>query len=267
MTNRETLAHFNLSSDPFTREIKTAKLKKLPGVNDALGQLQILFDTKGFGILTGQSGAGKTCILRMATDGLNPGTYQPHYICHTSVGIQEFYTHMCNSFGLEPSGRRAAMFKSLHEHIFTMYRTTNLHPVLIIDEADKLSTDILQELRLIANFNYDSINAITILLCGQEPLIQKLGLSSLESLANSISVTVRIKSLKKEETFSYIEQRISDVSTGGSLFSKASMNLIHDASNGIMRVIDNMASHSLFKAYLSGTPNVEKEHVQSVLSR
>lgn len=267
MKNKETLAHFNLSAEPFTREIKTEKLKQLPGVTNALEQLQILFDTRGFGILTGQSGSGKTCILRMAVDSLNPGMFKSYYICHTSVGIQEFYTHLCNTFGLQPAGRRAAMFKRIHEHILNMHRTTNIHPVLIIDEADKLGTDILQELRLIANFNYDSVNAITILLCGQEPLIQKLGLSSLESLANSISVTVRIKSLKKEETFSYIEQRVKDVSTGGSLFTKSSMNLIHDASNGIMRVINNMARNSLFKAHLSNSHVVEKEHVQAVLSR
>ncbi len=267
MTNRETLAHFNLSSEPFTREIKTERLKQLPGVKKALEQLHILFDTKGFGILTGQSGTGKTCVLRMAVDSLNPGMYKTYYICHTSVGIQEFYTHLCNIFGLEPAGRRATMFKSIHEHILNMHRTMSIHPILIIDEADKLGTEILQELRLISNFNYDSINAITILLCGQEPLIQKLGLSSLESLANSISVTVRIKSLNKEETFSYIEQRINDVSTGGTLFSKAAMNLIHDASNGIMRVINNMSRNSLVKAQLSNSPSVEKEHVQAVLSR
>lgn len=267
MTNREILAKFNLSAEPFTREIKTDKLKKLPGVTTALEQLHILFDTKGFGILTGQSGSGKTCILRMAVDSLNPGMFKSFYICHTSVGIQEFYTHLCNIFGLQPAGRRAAMFKSIHEYILNMHRTTNIHPILVIDEADKLSTEILQELRLIANFNYDSVNAITILLCGQEPLIQKLGLSSLESLANSISVTVRIKSLKKEETYSYIEQRVSDVSSGANLFSKGSMNLIHDASNGVMRVINNMARNALFKAHLSNSPIVEKEHVQAVLSR
>lgn len=267
MKMREVYSHFNLSSDPFSKEIKTEKLKRLPGVNDALDQLQILFDTRGIGILTGKSGSGKTCVLRMANDSLHRGTYKSYYICHTSVGIQEFYTHLCNAFGLQPSGRRASMFKAVHEHILNMCQTNHVHPVLIIDEADKLGNDILQEIRLISNFNYDSVNAITILLCGQEPLIQKLGLSSLESLANSVTVTVRMKTLSKEETFSYLEQRISDVSAGNSLFTKASMTLIHDASSGVMRVINNMAQFALIKAYLSGNPSVEKEHVQAVLSR
>jgi general secretion pathway protein A len=267
MEMREVYSHFNLSADPFTREIKTEKLKSLPGVKDALGQLQILFDTRGIGILTGKSGSGKTCVLRLATDSLHQGTYQSHYICHTSVGIQEFYTHLCDTFGLQSGGRRAPMFKAIHEHILNMHRTKHIHPILIIDEADKLGNDILLELRLLANFHYDSVNAVTILLCGQEPLIQKLGLISLESLANSVTVTVRMSPLEKEETFSYIEQRVADVSTGASLFTKSSMTLIHEASSGVMRVINNMGQHSLIRAFLSGNATVEKEHVQAVLSR
>lgn len=226
---REVYTHFNLSSDPFTKEIKTEKLKTLPGVSNALGQLQILFDTKGIGILTGKSGSGKTCVLRMASDSLHQGTYKSHYICHTSVRIQEFYSHLCHAFGLQPCGRRVPMFKAVHEHILNMQRTKHVHPVLIIDEADKLASDILQKIRLITNFNYDSINAVTILLCGQEPLIQKLGLTTLESPANLVTVIVRMNTLNKEEIFSYIEQCISDVSTGGSQFTKASINLWPDA--------------------------------------
>ncbi len=64
-----------------------------------------------------------------------------------------------------------------------------------------------------------------------------------------------------------MEQRISDVSTGGTLFTKAAMTLIHNASGGVMRVINNMAEHSLIKAYLTGSISVEKEHIQAVLSR
>jgi type II secretory pathway predicted ATPase ExeA len=267
MKIREVYSHFNISGNPFTKEIKTDKLKKLPGVMEALEQLQLLFDTKGIGVLTGKSGTGKSCLLRMISDSLPNGIFKPHYVCHTSVGILEFYTHLCNVFGLEPCGRRAPMFKAVHDHILNMNQINHIHPVIIIDEAEKLSNDILQEIRLIANFEYDSVDAVTILLCGQEHLLQKFGLSILESLANSVTVTVRINTLNKEDTFSYIEQRMNDVCTGNTLFTKAAMTLIHNASGGVMRVINNMAEHSLIKAYRSGSGSVEKEHVQAVLSR
>lgn len=267
MELREVYAHFNLAGDPFSKEIKTDDLQMLPGVSLALEQLKILFATKGIGILTGESGSGKTCLLRLSVKDLPKGIYQAHYVCHTSVGILEFYTHLCDSFGLQPCGRRAIMFKRIHDHILHMNKANHVHPVLIIDEADKLGNDILQEIRLIANFEYDSLNAITILLCGQEHLIQKLGLSILTSLANSITITVRIHNLKKEETSTYLEQRIRLNSTGATLFTKAAMNLIHDASAGVMRIVNHIAQQSLIKAYMTSSPTVEAEHVQSILNR
>ena len=267
MRIREVYSHFNLSDNPFSKEIKTESLKSLPGVKEAEEQLQILFDTRGIGVLTGKSGTGKSCLLRKISDSQPKGLYKTHYICHTSVGILEFYTHLCDAFGLETSGRRAPMFKSFHDHILNINQINHVHPILIIDEADKLSNDILQEIRLISNFNYDSFNAITILLCGQENLLQKFGLAILESLANSVTVTVRMNTLKKEETFSYIEQRVNDVSTDNSLFTKAAMELIHNASGGVMRVINNVGKASLIKSYYSSSAKVEKEHVQAILSR
>lgn len=267
MELREVYAHFNISSDPFSKEIKTDDLQMLPGVKTALEQMKILFDAKGIGLLTGESGTGKTCLLRLAVKSLPRGLYQSHYVCHTSVGILEFYTHLCDTLGLQPCGRRAIMFKRIHEHILHMNKSLRIHPVLIIDEADKLGNDILQEIRLIANFEYDSLNAVTILLCGQDHLIQKLGLSILTSLANSITITVRIRNMQKEETFAYLEQRLGMVSTGAHIFTKPAMTLIHDASAGIMRVVNHMAHHSLIKAYMTNSPTVEAEHVQAILSR
>ena len=152
MRIREVYSHFNLSDNPFSKEIKTESLKSLPGVKEAEEQLQILFDTRGIGVLTGKSGTGKSCLLRKISDSQPRGLYKTHYICHTSVGILEFYTHLCDAFGLETSGRRAPMFKSFHDHILNINQINHVHPILIIDEADKLSNDILQEIRLISNF-------------------------------------------------------------------------------------------------------------------
>ena len=267
MNMREVYSHFNLSGNPFSKEIKTVDLKDLPGIKDAKRSVEILLDTRGIGVISGKSGTGKTCLLRSFAESLPEGLFKTYYVCHTSVGILEFYSHLCSAFGLEPSGRRAPMFKAIHNHILNMNQTNHIHPVLIIDEADKLGNDILQEIRLISNFHYDSWDAVTIILTGQEYLVQKFGLSILESLANSVVVTVRMDTLKKEETFSYIEQRVSDVSAGNSVFSKSAMSLIHNASGGVMRVINNMGTHSLTKAYLSNSAIVEKEHVQAILSR
>jgi len=264
---KECLSYYNLTENPFSKEIKVEDLLNLPSVEKATKQIGFLTDTKGIGVITGKSGTGKSCLLRLLKDNLNKGLYKPIYLCHTSIGIHEFYTHFANAMGLEAKGRRAALFRAIKERIISLNKTSNIHPVLIIDEADKLSIEILSEIRLLTNFEYDSYNALTVILCGQESLEAKLGLSILESLANSITVSILVGSLPKEETFSYIEQRVQAAGNNPTLFTKNAMNLIHEASGGVLRTIGNIAIASIYKAFLSNSSSVEKEHVLAVLSR
>lgn len=91
MRNRELLSYFNLSADPFTREIPVEKLLLLPSVERSLAAAELLVETRGIGVMTGKSGTGKSCLLRLLIDRLQPGLYKSYYVCHTSVAIVEFY--------------------------------------------------------------------------------------------------------------------------------------------------------------------------------
>lgn len=260
-------AYFGFSDPPFTKELPVAALQQLPSVEQALASLNMLVSTKGIGVLTGKSGTGKTSLLRLLNDQLNPGLYKGFYLCHTSVGVLEFYTHLCDAFGLESSGKRAIMFRRLKERILHLSRTGKRHPVLMIDEASLLNNDILREIRLLTNFDMDSYNAMTLILCGQESFLQKFGLSILEPLANSITISVTLSGLKKEETFSYIEQRLQATGANTGLFTKNALTLIHDASAGILRTINSIANGALLNAWYARSPQVETEHVQIVIKR
>ncbi|MDF1569444.1 MAG: hypothetical protein P1P77_15605, partial [Spirochaetaceae bacterium] len=100
-----------------------------------------------------------------------------------------------------------------------------------------------------------------------ESLLQKFGLSILESLANSITISVSTDGLPKEETFSYVEQRITACGGNPAMFTKGALNLIHQASVGVLRSIGTIAAAGMGKAYSGDSPTVETEHVQAVISR
>ncbi len=265
--NKEFLSYFNLSALPFTKEIPSEKLLSLPTVEKSLASVRLLVQTRGIGMLIGESGAGKSCVIRLLASELNPGLYKLVYFCHSSIGILEFYGHLCAGFGLQDKHQRAPMFRSLKDRILSLNRSSHIHPVLVLDDAHLLCTEILQEIRLLTNFEIDSYNALTVLLCGQETLTKKFGLSQLEPLANSITINTQLTTLAKEESFSYIEQRIAQAGGAHQLFTQNALSLTHQASGGIMRAINTITQAAMMKAYLGKSPQVEAEHVQSVIER
>ena len=265
MKSREMLSYFGLSEVPFGKEIPTDALLLLPSVKNNLAAARLLVETRGIGVITGKAGTGKSCLLRLLADGLPPGLYRSYYLGHSSVGVVEFYTHLSTLFSLEPRLRRAAMFRELQQHILTLATASHLHPVLLLDEANLLSNDILTEIRLLTNFHFDSLNALTVILCGNETLCRRLGLSILESLASSI--TIGVDTLPPEETMSYIETRMNACGQKAPVFTSNAMTLIHQASGGILRTIGTIANAALLKASLASSKQVEAEHVQSVIQR
>jgi len=267
MNWKEMLSYFSLTQMPFSKEIPTESLQLLPSVEKNLAAARLLVDTHGIGAMVGKSGTGKSCLLRLLASQLPAGLFRPLYLCHTSVGILEFYTHLCALFGLAPSCRRATMFRALQEHILSMNNSRHLHPVLLIDEAHLLSNDILAEVRLLTNFHIDSLNALTVMLCGAETLSMRFGLSILEALANCITVTIPVEGLPPEESISFIEGRLKTCGARTPLFTKNALTLIHQASGGILRPIGTIANAALFKAFVAKSTQVEAEHVQSVVQR
>lgn len=267
MTTHELLSHFNLSHLPFTKEIDADKLIGLPSFERAMSSAQLLVETRGIGLLLGKSGTGKSCLLRKLCASLHSGLYKPVYITHTSVGLSEFYTHLCAGLGLEPVFRRSRMFRMIQERVLSLNRQSRIHPLLLIDEGQYLNNTILQEIRLLTNYEIDSYNALTVLISGREEMSMHFGLSILEPLANSITLTIHLEGLPKEESFAYIEGRLNLCGTTAPVFTTNALQLIHQASGGIMRDINMIAHSAMVGAYMTKSRQVEAEHVKSAIER
>ena len=267
MTTQDLLSHFNLTQLPFSKEIPVEQLLELPSLQGAFGSLQFLVETRAIGVLLGKSRTGKSCLLRKLCTFLHGGLYKTLYLYHTSVSLNEFYTHLGAAFGLEPVFRRSKMLRMIQERVLTLNRSSRIHPILLLDEAQYLNNSILQEIRLLTNFEIDSLNALTVLLCGREELAMQFDLSILEPLANSITLTIHLDALAKEESFSYIEGRLHHCGTATPVFTKNALELTHQASAGIMRDINAIAHGAMMNAYVSGSPQVEAEHVKAAIER
>jgi general secretion pathway protein A len=97
---KKVLSYFNLTGLPFNKEIPDNQLVLLPVFENALSSLKLLVTIRGIGIMTGKSGSGKSCLVRLLLNSLNTGLYQSLYICHTTVSSVDFYSHLAVSLGL-----------------------------------------------------------------------------------------------------------------------------------------------------------------------
>jgi len=258
----ELLSFFNMTTDPFSKDIKTENLITLHSLDQALQELKLFCEFKGIGLLVGKSGCGKSCLLRLLKSELS--NFETIYLCHTSVSVTEFYGHLAVALGLSPTGRRATLFRAVKERLEHLNTSRKIHPLLILDEAHLLSQEILLELRLLNNFHIDSQSYLSILLCGQEELVPKLSLSILEPLVNSITTTVSLKTLEKDETFAYVESRLKASGALPTLFSQSALTSIHQVSGGIFRVINTIALNALKKAFIVKASSIDASIVQSI---
>jgi len=137
--------HFGFTAMPFDKEIGTDSLLELPSCRESMAGLRLLAETRGIGLLTGKSGTGKSCLVRKMIQELGTSLYKPMYLCHSSVGLSEFYGNLAVELGLEPKGRKATLFRAIKERLTTLHRQARTHPVLIIDEAHLLANEILAD--------------------------------------------------------------------------------------------------------------------------
>jgi len=268
MKQSDILSYYGLEMNPFNKEIPTHDLLSLPSIEKASGELGLLLETRGIGLLTGPSGCGKSSLIRKTSHNLKPGLFKAYYVFHSSLGTAEFYQSFAAALNIVPQGRRSTIFRKIRDHITGLNDQQKVHPVIFIDEAHALGTDTdtLKEIRLLTNFDYDSRNACTILLSGYSELIDKLKLNVLSSLANSITHSIKMDTLPREETLTYIEGRISSCGGNPSLFTKSAMNLIHDISGGILRTTANASFKSLIKAFDHKSAQIEADHVKMVIN-
>jgi len=155
-------------------------------------QFQWLLESPGIGLLTGESGVGKTAALRHITRSLNPHRYQVIYTLETDFGRLDIYRSLAMALGLEPSYRRATLWHDIKAHIQQLAENKHQLPVWIIDEAQNLPPEFFRDLPAFLNFAFDSKNLMTVWLAGQPILANTLDRHLYAPLSSRIQARVQL---------------------------------------------------------------------------
>lgn len=257
---------FGLRERPFTIVPNPGYLYMSEKHKLALSHLKYgLMEGTGFVVLTGGIGTGKTTLIRYMLDRVGKAV-DIALVFNTNVTGEELLRLVIREFEAgEPGADKAANLAMLNEHLIGLY-SRGRHAIVIVDEAQNLSREALEEIRLLSNLQGSSRPLLQIVLVGQPELRRKLADPSLTQLAQRITSTFHLPSLDLDEARHYIRFRLAQAGGNPMLFDQDAVAAVHAASNGVPRVINILCDAALVHGYADGLPVIDQAVVGSVIA-
>lgn len=246
-------AYYNMDFNPFSNEIETKYNFISNDFTQASARLDILRQHRGIGILTGEPGCGKSFCLRHFAHSLSKSLYKIIYIPITTLTVKEFYMALCDGLGIAPAYKKVVMFKQIQEAIFS-YSSKNITPVILVDEVQFLSNSILDDFRLILNFDMDSKNPCIVIFCGQPKLVLQLERQVHEALRQRIAINYTFCGLSRSETKEYILSRFKLCGRGEAPVDEGSYEFIFATTSGVPRKINKLMTMALLLGFKEKQP-------------
>jgi general secretion pathway protein A len=260
---------YGLARNPFEVSPDPYFFCPTPRHTEALANLAYgVLRRKGFVVLTGEVGTGKTLLVRCLFDALTRNKVAFAYMYNPMISVSEFFSHVLSEFGLLPSQTRTKSDALARLNNYLMERSRHdLTTALIVDEAQLLSWELLEEIRLLTNLETTKHKLLQIVLVGQPELEQKLDSQQLRQLKQRVGLRCNLKALDWEELKTYIHRRLELAganSHAATIFPDETIALIQKVSGGIPRLVNTVCENSLLLGLNHNQHEVTPDIVQEV---
>ena len=255
------LNHFNLNSHPFTEKPPIQWLLRDEHTDQALARLKFFKEQGAIAVIIGQTGLGKSSLLRLFIHELPQNRYQPLYLHLTPLNANAFLRLIVIKLGENPKLGKDRMLLQILDRINQNDKCT----LFIIDEAHLIDPKTLTDLRLLIS-SIDEQISLKILLCGQENLSRILKRASHADLAHRISVQFMLRPLSNPKTAAYIDYRITKAGGSSKIFEPEAKDLIHDYTGGVPRQINNVATACLINAAVRKANKISEPLVNETMA-
>lgn len=256
-------SYFGLEDKPFSIAPNPDYLFMSDRHREALNHLTYgLGDTGGFVLLTGEVGTGKTTISRRLMENL-PENTQAAFILNPTLSSQELLATICDELKIRYR-KTGATLKTLTDKIqqkLLKNHNEDTNTLLIIDEAQHLQPEVLEQLRLLTNLETNTKKLLQVILIGQPELQQLLQRRDLRQLAQRITARYHLLPLNRQEVDQYLKHRLSVAKCFRNVFDKSAVNAIHKTCKGIPRLMNLLAERALMNAYNSNNAVVNRKIV------
>lgn len=252
---------FEISPDPYFLFATTRH-------NEALASIfHGVLRRKGFMVVTGEVGTGKTLLVRCLLEILRRQQIASANVFNPCLSTLEFLNYVAADLGMPARSRdKGALLLDLNTYLIGRFRK-NTTTVLIVDEAQDLQPELLEEIRLLTNLETSQQKLLQIVLVGQPELDQKLDSLQLRQLKQRVALRCQLEPLREDETKSYVLRRLQRAgadSHAETMFPADTMAAVHRCSRGIPRLINTVCENGLIAAYAEQTKVVRSDLVDEV---
>ena len=256
---------FGLRVLPFGTSPDPRFLYMMPQIREALACLQYgIASRKGFVVMTGEVGTGKTTLLKTVLSTFSKDRVSSAFVFNPRLDVLDFLEFVLTDFGIPPKRRtKSGMLLQLNSWLIERFRNRGLC-VIVVDEAQNLSWELLEEIRLLTNLETSSEKLLQIVLSGQPELEEKLRDPSVRQLRQRIAIWCRTRALTSDQTRAYIAERLRIAGATQPALSPEAAQLVHHYSKGIPRVINLICEHAMISAYVEQVKPVPARIVESV---
>lgn len=249
---------FGMDFNPFIKNSKDVFVESRD-FKETIARLNYLKDIKGFGIITGSPGTGKTTALRYWKNTLNKSLFKVVYTCLSTLTVNEFIRNLTEELNVESHYKKAANIHAIQDEVNRLSIEKHITPVFMIDEADHALTGVLNDLKLIFNFDMDSKDRAIVILTGLPNLTNTLNYKSNESLRQRIIMNYRTEGLSKDESKMFVTEKLKATNTSKEIFNENALEAIANAANGSPRMLNKYCNNSLNFANVMNLDYVDGE--------
>lgn len=238
------LQYFGLKHDPLGKNIH--ELVAHEQYNSLKNKLDWLLQTKGIGLVVGDTGTGKTTAIRKWTENLNPMAYKIIYQSDNHFRAFDIYCQLADNLGLEKYHRYCKLWRVLKQELLTLHDDKQLIPVWILDEAHLLPANFLVQLPAFLNFSFDTRDIIIIILIGLPQLSATIKRSIYSALNSRILFNFHWQPLEDFKSFSsFVSTAFQLAGKQETIVSQSGLKIIHLAAKGRLRDSHKIITHSL----------------------
>jgi general secretion pathway protein A len=256
---------YNVRTNPFALTPDPDYLFLSDEQREAIASLMYgVLARRGFSVLIGDAGTGKTTLLRALMRSIPQSRAVFSVVVNPTLSAAEFLRTCVADFGINTTEcAKDAVLDKLHRFLIEAHKSNKV-AVLIVDEAQRLSPDLLEEVRLLTNFETDKEKLIQVILAGQDELADILDRYDLRQLKQRVSTRLHIKPLTADAISAYIRHRWSRCSTVAPPFDASALTAIQDVSSGIPRLINAVCENALILGFAQGQRTIDAAIIASV---